>query len=569
MLKSLFIKNFALIEEIEIDFSSGLNILTGETGAGKSILIDAFMTALGERASSNYVKTGEKKAIVEASFDISALENVKNFLSEKEIECENEIILRRELSASGSSRCFINDSPNQLSVMKELGDLLVDFHGQYDHQLLLNSNYHIDILDSICDFEQDINKYLSLFNSLKENIAKLKALETESRESIIKMDNYTFEINELKKINPLPNEENDLEVKLKKIENSEFIASLSGEIYHNLYEKFPSLRDELINTRKNIEKLSEIIPEYEIYIQECNSAIITIEEIAKFSLNINESANYDPIETEALKERMYALSGLRKKYGSIEEALARKEFLNSEINKYSNFDEIILRLKKEINSQRIELGTFAEKLSGIRKEKAILFEDFIIEKLKYLGMENAKFKVVFSQIAEDDLLSAVVEKRSFRAFKNGIDKAEFYVAINAGDSLKPLKDTASGGEISRIMLSVKSIAAKYKAMPMLVFDEIDSGISGKIAQKTGVIMKQLSENHQILAITHLPQIAALGNRHFFVSKTIINNKTNTSIRILDDTEKVNAVAQMISGESVTEAALKSAEELIAYNYNRN
>lgn len=562
MLKSLYIKNFALIDELNVEFSSGLNILTGETGAGKSILIDAFMLALGERASVQSIRSGEKKAVIEAIFKVADKEYIDRFLSDNEIDKSDELILRREINASGNTRCFINDSPYSLSILKELGDMLVDFHGQHEHQLLLNSTYHLDVLDSIIDFADNQTKYVSVYNNLKRKINELNDLKHSATESAIRLDNYQFELSEIDKLNPQINEIDELEEKLKIIENSEQIFALCNDVYNSIYDNTGSARDILLSAKKNLEQLAKMDKEFEAYLNDCRSAIISIEEIAKYACNYGNSYTYDLSEIEELRERVSNLNRLRKKYGSYDEVFIRKEFLENEISKITNFDYLIEKLETEIADLRNELGKFALIISKKRKEKSIEFGSKIEEKLKYLGMENSKFEVRFSMLETKNELSALIDKNAYSAFSSGIDKVEFYIATNLGEDFRPLKDTASGGEISRIMLSLKSIVAENNQMPMLVFDEIDTGISGKIGQKTGYVMKDLSVHHQILAITHLPQIAALGDRNFFVSKQETDSRTITRIKVLSEDEKVKSIAQMLSGENISQAALQSAKELI-------
>ncbi len=562
LLKSLYIKNFALIDELFVEFASGLNILTGETGAGKSILIDAFMMALGERASTQSVRSGEKKSIIEAIFKVNDKAYINEFLARNEIENTDDLILRREINSSGNTRCFINDSPYSLSMLKELGDLLVDFHGQHEHQLLLNSSYHLDILDSITDFQDSKILYSVIFNKLKSKVQELDQLNTSANESGIRFDNYQFELGEIDKIAPKENEIDELEEKLKIIENSEQIFALCNELYNSIYDNSNSARDLMLTARKNLEQLSKIDKEFEPFLNDCKSAIISIEEIAKYACDYGNSYTYDLSAIEEFRERLSSLNRLRRKYGTYEEVFIRKEFLENEISKITNFDFLISELKAEIQDLKQKLGEYAQSISNKRKIKADEFSKKLVEKLKYLGMENSEFEVRFSVSESQNDLSAIIDNKAYNAYINGIDKVEFYIATNLGEDFKPLKDTASGGEISRIMLSLKSIVAESNQMPMLVFDEIDTGISGKIGQKTGYVMKELSLHHQILAITHLPQIAALGDRNFYVSKFETDSRTITKIQILDEDEKIKSIAQMLSGENISQAALQSAKELI-------
>jgi DNA repair protein RecN (Recombination protein N) len=562
LLKSLYIKNFALIDELFVEFASGLNILTGETGAGKSILIDAFMMALGERASTQSIRTGEKKSIIEAIFNIGSNDYISDFLVRNEIEKSEDLILRREINLNGNTRCFVNDSPYSLSLLKELGDLLVDFHGQHEHQLLLNSNYHLEIIDSLIDFQDPLVNYMENYKELKNKIQCLQELIVSAKESTIRFDNYQYELGEINKIEPQENEIDELEEKLKIIENSEQIFALCNDLYNSIYDNTNSARDLMIAARKNLEQLSKIDKEFEPYLNDCKSAVISIEEIAKYACDYGNSYTYDLSEIDALRNRLSSLNRLRRKYGAYQDVFLRKIFLENEISKITNFEYLISENRAEIEQLRINLGKHAVIITQKRKTKAEEFSKKLIEKLKYLGMENAKFEVRFSNFETQNELSTIISNQAYTAYNNGIDKLEFYIATNLGEDFKPLKETASGGEISRIMLSLKSIVAESNQMPMLVFDEIDTGISGKIGQKTGYVMKELSKSHQILAITHLPQIAALGDRNFYVSKIETDLRTITKIEELDENEKIISIAQMLSGENISESALQSAKELI-------
>jgi DNA repair protein RecN (Recombination protein N) len=530
-------------------------------------MIDAFMAALGERASVSSIRNGEKKALVEAVFDINGRPEIRDFIVDKELDCDSdELILRREINSAGNSRSFINDSPAPNSTLKDLGDMLVDFHGQHDHQLLLKSSSHLSILDTICDFKNLKINYKREYDKTKKIAKELSDLIAEAKNSAITLDHYQYELDEINKIDPRLDELDEVEAKLNKIENSEKIFDLSSAVYYNLFDADRSARDLILEAKRNLETLTSYDEEFAEYLKECESALISIEEAAKFASSYSEKSKYDSDEIEKLRSRQFALNGLRKKYGSFPEIFERKAFLENSISKLVNFDEKIEVLTNELNESRKKIGEIANEISIIRNERSGVFADSIIDSLNYLGMQNSKFKVEISNyvIENKEQVFAEFEGKKYKAFPDGIDFAEFYISANLGENLKPLKDTASGGEISRIMLSLKSVVAEYKAMPMLVFDEIDTGISGKIGQKTGLVMKNLAKAHQILAITHLPQIAALGDTVFWVSKSQDSEKTSTHIRALTDSEIERSIAQMLSGENISQAAIESAKELINY-----
>ncbi len=567
MLKSLFIKNYALIDELTLEFDNGLNIVTGETGAGKSIMVDAFLTALGERASTNLIRNNEKKAIIEAIFDANEL--LFDDLPEinELTKDQDELILRREINLTGNSRSFINDTPVQLILLKQLGDRLVDFHGQHQHQLLLNSSYHLSALDASINFGDKLEQYKSKYLQYKKLLKDYAELSERAKESRIKVDHYQFELDEIEKIDPKENELYELENKLKILENSEKIFSISNELSYLLSESESSVLTQLNHSQKLIEQLKDFDTAFADFYDECKSAIISINEIARYTNNYKASIDFDEMSIDSLKQRYFELNGLKKKYSGFDEVFERISFLRNELDSFNNYDEKIATLKKEISARRTELIAIGTEISKIRRVAANSFSNSLVEKLQYLGMENAKFEIEFKadlNSGSNEIGSNQIASNEIELYENGLDKIDFLISTNKGERLKQLKEVASGGEISRIMLAIKYIISESKQMPMLVFDEIDSGISGKIGQKTGLLMKELAQNHQILAITHLPQIAALGDRNFYVSKETKGDITNTGIAVLGHDEKVKMIAQMLSGENISDSAIENAEQLINY-----
>lgn len=550
MLKSLYIKNYALIDELFLEFNNGLNIITGETGAGKSIIVDAFITALGERASVNLIRNNQKKAIIEVIFDsneliIDGYPDINNLLSE-----QNELIIRREININGNSRCFLNDTPVQLNSLKELGNRLVDFHGQHQHQLLLHSSYHMKALDSTIDFGDKLKVYQDTFKIYKNSIKELDLLKSKANELNIRTDHYSFELKEIEKINPQINEFEEIEDSLKKIENSETIFNLCNNLIQILSESESSIISNFSIATKLIENLKSYDSAFIDFYNESKTMQIALVEISRFVNNYMSNFKLDENTVNTLKERYLELNGLKKKYGNYSEIFNRIKFLQDELNSISNYDEKVNSLENEIEKMRLLLIDKAKEISEIRNKHSKIFSENIIEKLKYLGMEHSKFDIYFHKNKNNELN------------ENGIDNIDFLISTNKGENLKQLKEVASGGEISRIMLAIKYIISEYQEMPILVFDEIDIGISGKIGQKTGLLMKELSKKHQILAITHLPQIAALGDINFNVQKITSDNGTVTKIEVLNKKEKINVIAQMLSGENITDSALENAEDLI-------
>lgn len=567
MLKSLTIKNFALIKEIYIEFDSRLNILTGETGAGKSVIVDAIMVLLGDRASIEYIRQGEKKAIIEGIFDISKIHSVKAILSENGYyDGQNELILRREILDRGSSRCFVNDSPIAVSILKQIGDYLVDFHGQHDHQLLIRPETHIELLDIVTNFDNKKIDYSNKFNELKKIIQKFKNITENEKNLKEKRDLFEFELETIKKINPLPNELEDLENELKILQNAELIHHITNDLDAILNNSENNTISNLIIAKKLLEQLIKIDDSFIPYFEEFNSVLITINEIVNFAKNYSDNIEFDKDRIEQIRQRLLKLNSLKKKYGSYNSIFERQNYLKRELSLINNFEDETNNLKQQIIDLKSEMSILASQLSELRKMSSDYFSKTIKEILLDLGMPNVEFCIQMNKekIENPDItdLSVKIENDHFKLFPNGYDIIEFFISTNKGETPKPLALVASGGEISRVMLAIKSLVAEADNLPILIFDEIDTGISGRIAQKVGAAMKLLALKHQIIAITHLPQIAAKGDRNFNVKKIEVDNKTIISCFMLNQKEKINEIAKLISGENITKSAIESAKELL-------
>ncbi len=655
MLKSLLIKNFALIDSLEIEFSRGLNIITGETGAGKSVIVEALLMALGERASSNLIREGEKKAVIEGVFKLTNKSSINILLEENQIDTCDErdsstshrmtgdderdsstslrmtgdderdsstslrmtgddkrdsstshrmtgdderdsstshrmtndiIIIRRELNDKGNSRCFINDTPVNLALLKKIGALLVDFHGQHDHQLLLNRETHITLLDLVADIEKIKKNYLILYNSLNEKIRQLRELRR--NESILKAkeESLRFELNEIEKIGPKPAEESLLEQELNVIQNSELLHNLINELNTILNDDENSAYTQLNKSGKILDRLFLIEPKFKDYSEEISRATVTINEITKFSNYYLHGLQFDQARIDEIRERLSLLKGLRKKYGTYNAIFERWTNLENEINLIANYDDEISELEKEVINLKKQAGEKAFQLTEIRKKASMKLDKSVVQSLKTVGIENSVFRTVISnkELETDSSTSlrmterkdsstslrmtdvaVMINGKSYIGKPDGIDDVEFFISTNKGETPKPLANIASGGEISRVMLALKSIVADSDKLPILVFDEIDIGISGRIAQKVGNTMKDLSKNHQIIAITHLPQIAALGDRNIRVEKSTKQGRTLINCELISENEKIEEIARLLSGDKVTPTSLKTASELIKGN----
>ncbi len=565
MLSTLQIKDYALIENINIEFNRGLNIITGETGAGKSILIDALGLLLGERASTEIIRKGSKKAIVEGIFNVSNNEKIKNLLEKNEIEIEPELIVRREVSLKGSNRCFLNDTPVKLNVIKDVGNLLVDLHGQHEHQSLLRTETHIEMLDEFGDYPESLEQFSrrrkTLAGLLKE-FEELQERETQLRE---KKDLYNFQIKEIDAVAPEAGEDESLEQELRILENSEKLLEKTNLIYDMLFEGENPIYDNLVEVQNLLNELRKIDKSFDEKFEEAVSASTLVNDISEYVRDYRDRIDLEPDRLEEMRRRLNSINLLKKKFGgTLDGVLTHREKIAGEIEIAENFTEKISDLKNKIEEARKSAGETANELSNLRKSAAQKLESELLNILSDLGISDADFKVEISQteVTEGTDNYLIIDKKKYKFNLFGCDKVEFMISTNLGESPKPLTKIASGGEISRIMLSLKSVLAKNDKLPLLIFDEIDTGVSGKIAQKVGRAIKSLSQFHQLIAITHLPQIAGLADHHYAVEKRKSGERIVSTIRELGEEEKVQEIAKLLSGDKITEAGILSAKELI-------
>ncbi|MDR3626116.1 MAG: DNA repair protein RecN [Ignavibacteriaceae bacterium] len=565
MIKSLQVKDYALIEHVNVEFGSGLNIITGETGAGKSILIDAMSLLLGERASTEVVRKDAAKSVVEGIFDVELNKKVKKILEENDIEFSPELIMRREISVKGSNRCFINDSPVSLALIKDVGNLLVDLHGQHEHQSLLRTETHIEFLDEYGNYEGLLLEYNGLYRRLSKLASEINSLK--EKESILteKRDIYAYQIKEIDNIAPEDGEEEKLNDELNILENSEKLLDLTTSVYESIYDSENSVIDKLGKIQNEIKELCGIDKSFLDVASEVDSALALINDISKFIRDYKSRVDIDPQHLSEIRERLNALNMLKKKYGgSVKAVLEHREKIGREFDLAENFSDNILKLETEINELRKKCGSAAETISGKRKETAKKIQKDVKEALSFLGIPDSEFVVKISQAPADETAEnyILINGKGFKSTYSGYDEVEFFISTNRGEDPKPLVKVASGGEVSRIMLALKTILAKNDKLPLLIFDEIDTGVSGRIAQKVGQSLKSLAAYHQIISITHLPQIAALADHHYAVEKKLNEDRVVSSISKLKDNERVKEVAKLMSGEKITEASLNGAKELM-------
>lgn len=565
MLKTLLIKDYALIENIEVPFEKGLNIITGETGAGKSILIDAMGLLLGERASTEVVRKGAEKSIVEGIFDVALNKKVKKFCEQNEIDFSDDLIVRREVSLKGTNRCFLNDSPVTLNLIKEVGDLLVDLHGQHEHQSLLRTETHIEMVDSFANLENQLSEYSKNYhelNTLQKELRELLEKESALKE---KRELYQFQIKEIDAVNPQMDEEEKLEQELNILENSEKLLGITSDIYSALYENEDSITDQLGVVKHKLSEIERIDKSFAETLSNFDSAVALLNEVSAFVRSYKDRIDLDPEKLEEIRARLGSIILLKKKYGgTVSSVIEHREKIGREFELAENFSQRIADLQKQIDSAKKACGASAKKLSAERNTVSKKVKKEVEAALKHLGISDSQFEVrITNQNAETNSDNyIIVDSKKYKFNNLGIDEIEFYISANAGEDTKPLVKVASGGEISRIMLALKSTLAKTDKLPILIFDEIDTGVSGRIAQKVGQTLKDLASVHQIIAITHLPQIAGLADVHFAVEKRKNADRVVSSIRKLDIEKRVEEVAKLMSGEEITAAALKGARELM-------
>ena len=558
MLKSLEVKDYALIEHISIEFGGELNIITGETGAGKSILIDAMGLLLGERAATEVVRKGANKSVVEGIFNIEENKNVKKLLEDNDIEYYPELILRREISLKGSNRCFANDTPVSLSIIKELGNLLVDLHGQHEHQSLLRTETHINYLDEFGDYDDLMIKYRKTYDDLVRTERGLNSLK--EREEILKekKEICSFQIKEIDEVSLQEGEEEKLNGELIILENSEKLAELTNEIYQLLYESGNSVHDSVVKVQNNLSELVEIDNSFSDSSSEAETIIALVNDISSFVQSYKAKVDLDPAHVEEIRERLGSINLLKKRYGgTVKSVLEHRKKIGEEFTLAENFEEKISELSSALSKLREKAEKEAKSISQKRIQVSKKVKSGIENSLKELGISQPEFKT--------EILNEPADGKPLKFSSTGIDKVEFFISTNPGEDPKPLAKVASGGEVSRIMLSLKSVLAISDKLHLLIFDEIDVGVSGKIAQKVGNTLKELSKYHQIIAITHLPQIASLADSHYSIEKISKKDRVISSIKKLDEEEQVKEVAKLISGEKITDKSISTAQELIGLN----
>ena len=549
MLTQLSIKNYALINELKIDFSSGLSIITGETGAGKSILLGALGLVLGNRADSSTLKDNSKKCIVEAKVSIANY-NLREFFEEVDLDYEDHTIIRREILPSGKSRAFVNDTPVNLSILNDLRSNLIDVHSQHQTLSLSDTNFQFSVIDALAKNASKIESYKKGLIKLKNLKKQLEDLKTSQREANQQHDYNLHLFNELNDANLEIDEQEILEEKLEKLNNIEDIKiNLSEALEISINEEIGL--QTLLNTLENrLSKISSFSKEYKDLSDRITSVKIELDDIVSELEDENDNVEFNPNEAEELNDRLQLIYNLQKKHyvNSNKELLEILEELSNKIIAVESSEEVINQKESEIKEVEQKLNDLAEKISKARQKVIPSLQSALQSLLSNLGMQNARFSI------------KVNLKDSY--FSNGKDELQFLFSANKGGSFGELKKVASGGELSRIMLAIKKILSENISLPTIIFDEIDTGVSGEISNKIATIMQQMSKQMQVITITHLPQIAAKGNNHYKVYKEDINNTTTTNLRLLNPDERIVEIAEMLSGKEFSETAITHAKELL-------
>jgi len=555
MLQHLSIQNYAIISGIEINFSGKLDIITGETGAGKSILMGALSLILGERADTGVLLDKEKKCFIEGTFKTQHAA-VKDYLKDKDFDVEEEIVIRREIAPSGKSRAFINDTPVNLNQLKELSSLLVDLHQQFDTLELGDNDFQREVIDALANHSNDLNHYQSLYKKYiaeKKQLEEWKLLQSSANKEL---DYHTFLFDELEDAGFKDNELEQIDADLKVMSNAENIKATLTKVYFELQESEQPLVQQVKYLNNQLQSLSNFHNDINSLIERLHSAQVELQDIADEVDRLNDSVTYDAEKINQLNERLALGYRLLKKHNvhTTAELLAVKVGLQQKLDVVLNLSENIGKKEVEVDGLYNHAQKEAGKLSANRQKEIKPFEEKVNKLLAQVGMPNAKIKVQLNTTPLNEY---------------GKDEIEFLFDANlpagqAGKSnhFEPLRKVASGGELSRLMLSIKSLVAKSIQLPTLIFDEIDTGISGEAARQVGIIMKDLSNAHQVIAITHQPQIAAKAAAHYFVYKEIKEDKIVTSVKLLNPDERITAIATMLSGERPTAAAFENAREMI-------
>lgn len=550
MIQKLHIQNYAIIDALSIDFSGRMNVITGETGAGKSILMGALSLILGDRADTAVLLEKDKKCFVEGVFTLAGKKEVVSFFRENDLDVEEEIVIRREIAPSGKSRAFVNDTPVNLEQLRKLSSELVDLHRQFDTLELGESDFQREVLDALAGQSAALEKYRTVYRAWQTAGRELAKLQEQKAQFNKEVDYNKFLFDELNDAGLRENELEDLDQELKLLSNAEGIKTALSKVYYELKEGEQPMMQQLKSLQHSLQSFSAFHPELPLLSERMQSVQIELQDIAGEVERINDHVNYDPRRIEEINGRLSMGYKLMKKHGvqTTTELLRLRDQLEEKLRASLNVDEQIAALEKEVTRLQAEAKKQAGALSKNRQAQAAPLEEQVNKLLRQVGMPNARLKVQ---------LQPTVELQS-----TGMDAIEFLFDANKSNRFEPIRKVASGGELSRLMLCIKSLVAESIDLPTLIFDEIDTGISGEAARQVGVILKSLSRKRQVICITHQPQIAGKADAHYFVFKDAKGKHVKTSVRLLTQDERITAIAQMLGGEKPTAAALENAREMV-------
>jgi len=549
MLKHLAISNYALIDSLSISFDNGFSVITGETGAGKSILLGALGFVLGDRSDSSIMLDETKKCTVEATFIVDN-ERFKPFFDANDLDFDEELILRRELTPTKKSRAFINDTPVTAQQLKELGSQLVDIHSQHDSLLLTNADFQLKIVDDAADNNKLLIGYQEVYHKFVALRNELKSLREMAQKNMAENDFLAFQLDELLRADLQDNEYEEVSQRLELLENAEEVKTLLAQSTNLLQDSEVSILDQLNELKSNVERLRRYVPEAEQYLERLESTKIELKDIAQDIESLQDSTQFDAASLAELQERFDLMQRLMLKHhvNDYAELLTIRNDLQQKVGAFANIDELIAKKEQEVKACEKELTKLADNLSVNRRKVKVAFEKAVTEILRQLKMPYSVFVIELSQTPDFTV--------------NGKDKARFMFSANKGIAPDDMSRVASGGELSRLMLAIKAVAAENSYIPTLIFDEIDTGVSGEVASKLGDIMQKMGESLQIVSITHLPQIASKAKNHFFVYKDESEQKTRSCIRQLSHDERVTEIAKMLSNDKITPEAIKAAEVIL-------
>ena len=543
MIKKLFIKDFAIIKELEIPLKNGLTVITGETGAGKSILLKALGFALGAKSDKTYVRSGQEQSVVEV-----------------EVQTNKDSIYRRLLSKGGRSRSFVNDEPTIDINYKSLVKVIADFHGQNEQQYILNSNTHIDFLDSYCKSEELVKKIEFIFSNLSKTIDLLNKAKIQQETASNQKELLKFQLNEINSISPRENEDVRLGVEFKRLNHIDELISTVQNMNQSLTEHDHSIYRQLISTLNDLERLSNYDKNLGTFIDSLKQASISIQDASVSLFEYAENIDNDPEQSKIIEDRLQEIESLKRKYGgSIESIFTFKSQAEVELESLSGLDQKIIDLEEERYLLVTQYQKIADQLHESRINNAIKLSKEIELEMSELNMAGSTFEILINTKPDSESLINFNQERIAFGSK-GYDTIEFFLSANPGELPKPLVKVASGGEVSRIMLAIKSVLKKSDPVETLIFDEIDSGISGQAAEKVALSLEALAKNKQVLCITHLPQIASRAHHHMYISKKINNNQTDVVLNYLKEEEKLEAIAGLFSGENISVESISTVKE---------